>query len=82
MTNTMKIILLPVGAICGGILAIALKHIGLLPAYFDGRWIAAGLALAGLILGHYIDNKRECARIDRELEQDRMRSESESGRSK
>jgi hypothetical protein len=70
MTNTFKIILFPVGAIGGGILAIALKHNEILPKDFDGRWIGVGFAFAGLILGHYIDNKRECIRIARELEQE------------
>lgn len=68
MTNTFKIILFPVGAVAGGIFAIALKHWEILSKDFDGRWIGVGVAFSGLILGHYIDNKLECARIARELE--------------
>ena len=75
MTNTIKLILFPAGVVLGGIIAIALKHVGILSADFDGRWIAAVLAFGGLILGHHIDNKRECARIARELEQDHNRYE-------
>jgi hypothetical protein len=77
MTNTVKLILFPVGALAGGILAIVLKDSGVLSAGFDGRWIAAALAFGGLILGHYIDNRRECARIVRELGEDRIRFEKE-----
>jgi hypothetical protein len=72
MTNSFKLILFPVGGVSGGILALALKQGQLLPEAFDGRWIALGFALGGLVLGHYIDNKRECARIARELEQERI----------
>jgi len=68
MTNTFKLILFPIGAVAGGILAIALKHWEILSKDFDGRWVGVGLACSGLILGHYIDNKRESAYIARELE--------------
>jgi len=68
MTNTMKLIFVPVGAIVGGIIALILKQAGVLGADFDGRWFVAGLALVGLVIGHHIDNKRECAQIARELD--------------
>ena len=74
MTYTLKLLFFPGGAILGGILAIALKQWGILPADFDGRWIAVVFALGGLALGHWIDNKRECARIARELDEDRLRA--------
>lgn len=77
MTNTVKLILFPVGALTGGILAIVLKDAGVLSADFNGRWLAVALAFGGLILGHYIDNKRECARIARGLDEDRLRFEKE-----
>lgn len=77
MTNTIKLILFPVGAIAGGILSLALKQSEILPASFDGRWIAVAFAIGGLIVGHYFDNRRECARIARELEQDCLRYSSQ-----
>jgi len=49
----------------------------LLGVDFNGQWIAVIVAFGGLILGNYIDNNRESARIERELEQDRIRSEKE-----
>ena len=73
----MKKILFPVGAVLGGIVALALRQAGILSTGFDGRWIAVAAAIGGLLLGHYIDNNRECEQIARELDQDRIRSENE-----
>jgi hypothetical protein len=68
-------ILFPVGALVGGIIALALKEAGVLSAEFDGRWIAVAIGIGGLLLGHYFDDKRECARIARELDEDRIKYE-------
>lgn len=70
MTNSFKLILFPVGGVSGELLALALKQGQLLPEAFDGLWIAVGFALGGLLLGHYLDKKRESAGIARELEQE------------
>jgi uncharacterized protein YcfJ len=71
--HMMKVILFAVGALAGGILGIALSHFEILGASFDGRWVAVAFAIGGLILGNHIDNKREAARIARELNEDRAR---------
>src|SRR5258708_24438096 len=77
MKHTFKLLLFPGGADVGGVLAVALKEMRLLSVDFNGQWIAVSVAFGGLILGNYIDNNRESARIERELEQDRIRSEKE-----
>lgn len=58
------------GAVAGGILAIVLKHFGVLGADFNGQWIGVIVAFGGLILGNYIDNNRDAARIAREIERE------------
>lgn len=74
-----KVILFAFGAIAGGILSIVLKDKRILPADFDGRWIGVALAIIGLIVGHHFDNKRECAQIARELEQDSILRDQNKG---
>jgi hypothetical protein len=71
-----KIGLFIAGAVLGGILAIVLKHVGVLGDDFNGQWIGVIVAFGGLILGNYIDNNRDAARLARELEQERIHSES------
>jgi hypothetical protein len=53
-----------------GILAIVLKHVGVLSADFNGQWIGVIVAFGGLTLGNYIDNTREAARIALELDRE------------
>lgn len=73
-----KIGLFVAGALAGGILAIVLKHVGVLGDDFNGQWIAVIVAFGGLVLGNYIDNNRDAARIARELEQE---NQSDRGKS-
>lgn len=81
MRHGFKLILFLAGSVVGAVLAVVLKEAGLLGADFNGQWIGVIVAFGGLILGNYIDNHRESARIARELEQDRIRSENQVNKS-
>jgi hypothetical protein len=75
MGNKMKLIFVPSGFILGWIIALTLKQVGILGGDFDGRWVSIALGLGGLVLGHHIDNKRECAQSARELDEERALGE-------
>ena len=78
MKGTFTIGLALAGGFVGFIVAVLLDSYGLLPKDINSRWLNLAFALVGGFIGWQIDNKRELARIARELEQDQIRMEQES----